>query len=88
MTSPILSLDLAQAGINTIIWATGYAVDYSWLNVNAFNEQGPSSASARRLQRTGCLLPRPAVVIAPGINLYLGRLARREAYRRPYRYPP
>lgn len=40
MTSPILSLDLAQAGINTIIWATGYAVDYSWLNVNAFNEQG------------------------------------------------
>ena len=39
MTSPILSLNLAEAGIATIIWATGYAVDYSWLNVNAFNEQ-------------------------------------------------
>lgn len=39
MTSPILSLDLAQAGVTSIIWATGYAVDYGWLNVNAFNAQ-------------------------------------------------
>ncbi len=39
MTSPILSLNLAQAGITTIIWATGYAVDYGWLNVDAFDAQ-------------------------------------------------
>ncbi|MGO2452182.1 flavin-containing monooxygenase [Pseudomonas taetrolens] len=40
LTNPILQLDLAQAGVTTIIWATGYAVDYSWLKVNAFTETG------------------------------------------------
>ncbi len=38
MTSPTLQLDLAAAGVTSIIWATGYAADYSWLRVNAFDE--------------------------------------------------
>jgi putative flavoprotein involved in K+ transport len=37
---PILSLDLKAAGIGSIIWATGYAVDYSWLKFDAFDEKG------------------------------------------------
>ena len=40
MTNPILSLDLAAAGVTAIIWATGYALDYGWLKVAAFDEQG------------------------------------------------
>ena len=36
----ILSLDLAEAGISTIIWATGFALDYSWLKVDAFDDNG------------------------------------------------
>jgi putative flavoprotein involved in K+ transport len=40
VTHPILELDLAEAGITSIVWATGFAVDYSWLNVNAFDEKG------------------------------------------------
>ncbi|PLB96732.1 hypothetical protein C0Q16_29085, partial [Klebsiella pneumoniae] len=32
---PLLSLNLAEAGIGTIIWATGYTTDYRWLKVNA-----------------------------------------------------
>ena len=40
VTNPILNLDLAQAGIHTIIWATGFASDYSWLKVDAFDERG------------------------------------------------
>ena len=40
VTDPILELDLAQAGVTSIIWATGFAVDYSWLKVDAFDEQG------------------------------------------------
>lgn len=40
ITNPVLELDLAEAGITSILWATGYAVDYSWLNVNAFDENG------------------------------------------------
>ena len=40
MTDPILELNLAQAGITSIIWATGFSVDYSWLQVDAFDENG------------------------------------------------
>jgi putative flavoprotein involved in K+ transport len=40
MTAPILELDPAEAGITTVIWATGYGVDYSWLQVDAFDENG------------------------------------------------
>ena len=38
--NPILELDLAQAGIKTIIWATGFALDYRWLQVDTFDENG------------------------------------------------
>ncbi|MDX8490282.1 NAD(P)/FAD-dependent oxidoreductase [Mesorhizobium sp. VK22B] len=40
VTDPILELDLAEAGITAIIWATGFAVDYSWLKVDAFDAKG------------------------------------------------
>lgn len=40
VSQPILELDLAKAGITTIIWATGFATDYSWMNVDAFDEKG------------------------------------------------
>jgi len=40
VTDPILELNLAQAGITSIIWATGFALDYSWLKVDAFDEEG------------------------------------------------
>ncbi|MCV2868921.1 NAD(P)/FAD-dependent oxidoreductase [Defluviimonas sp. WL0002] len=38
--NPILELDLARAGITSIIWATGFALDFSWLQVDAFDERG------------------------------------------------
>ncbi len=37
---PVLELDLAAAGIGSIIWATGFRSDYSWLKVDALDEQG------------------------------------------------
>jgi putative flavoprotein involved in K+ transport len=40
VTHPILELNLAEAGITSIVWATGYAVDYNWLKVNAFDANG------------------------------------------------
>ncbi|WP_312935768.1 NAD(P)/FAD-dependent oxidoreductase [Pseudomonas sp.] len=40
VSEPILSLNLREAGITSVIWATGYSVDYSWLQVDAFNENG------------------------------------------------
>ena len=32
VSNPVLELNLAEAGISAIIWATGFAVDYSWLS--------------------------------------------------------
>lgn len=40
VSDPLLELDLAGAGISTILWATGFALDHSWLQVDAFDEQG------------------------------------------------
>ena len=33
-------MDLADAGITSIVWATGYALDFRWLKVDAFDETG------------------------------------------------
>lgn len=40
MTQPILSLDVAREGIGTILWATGYVQDYSWISLDAFDGRG------------------------------------------------
>ena len=37
---PLLGLDLGSGEIRTIIWATGFSVDYGWLEVDAFDEGG------------------------------------------------
>jgi putative flavoprotein involved in K+ transport len=40
VTNPILKLNLHDAGISSIIWATGYALEFNWLKVDAFDEKG------------------------------------------------
>lgn len=40
VSQPLLELDLAAAGVTTIIWATGFAPDYSWLEVDTFDANG------------------------------------------------
>ena len=40
MTDPILALDLAKAGVTSIIWATGYVQDFSWLPAAAVDDKG------------------------------------------------
>ena len=40
ITNPMLELDLIEAGVTSIIWATGFAVDHKWLKVNAFDQNG------------------------------------------------
>jgi len=47
-----LSLDLHREGIRTIVWATGFKRDYSWLRLDALNAQG-------ELNQTGgiCTVP-------------------------------
>ncbi|GAN80630.1 flavin-containing monooxygenase [Acidocella aminolytica] len=40
VTTPIRALNLKEAGISTIIWATGFVSDYNWLKLDCFNENG------------------------------------------------
>jgi len=40
VTDPILQLNLDDAGITSIIWATGYGYDFGWLKVDTFDESG------------------------------------------------
>ena len=49
-----LSLDLVDAGVGSVIWATGYRPDYSWLTAPVFDRKG-------RIRHNG------GVVAAPGL---------------------
>lgn len=40
VTHPITHLNLADAGITSVIWATGFVADYSWLHVDAVDKSG------------------------------------------------
>ncbi len=38
--TPTLDLDLASGAIRTVIWATGFRPDYSWLDVDVLDPKG------------------------------------------------
>lgn len=40
MTNPLRELDLAGAGVASVIWATGFGFDFGWLQVDAFDDKG------------------------------------------------
>jgi len=54
--SPPLALDFAERGIRTVLWATGFHPDYSWLDVPVLDRKG-------RVRHDG------GVVDAPGMYL-------------------
>ena len=39
-TDPLLALNLKEAGVTSIIWATGYELDFSWIKLDVFNDKG------------------------------------------------
>src|SRR5262245_57963546 len=54
--SPPLLMDLARRGVQTVIWATGFRPDYSWLHVPVLDHKG-------RIRHDG------GVLAAPGLYL-------------------
>ena len=40
VTDPLLALDFTEAGLTSIIWATGYALDFGWIKLDVFDDQG------------------------------------------------
>jgi putative flavoprotein involved in K+ transport len=54
--APPLGLDLASGEIRTIIWATGYRPDYSWLELPVFDRKG-------RVRHDGGVVSSPGVYV-------------------------
>jgi len=54
--SPPLGMDLAAAGIRTILWATGYRPDFSYLDVPVFDRKG-------RIRHDGGVTPAPGLYV-------------------------
>ena len=40
VADPVLELNLAESGITSIVWATGFAIDFSWLKADTFDASG------------------------------------------------
>jgi putative flavoprotein involved in K+ transport len=40
VTAPLTRLDLAAEGISAVIWATGYGMDFGWIDVPVLDERG------------------------------------------------
>ena len=51
---PSLGLDLASGAIQTIIWATGFRPDYSWLDVDVLDAKGMVRHDGGSSSRPGC----------------------------------
>jgi putative flavoprotein involved in K+ transport len=54
--SPPLGLDLTSGEIRTIIWATGFRPDYSWLDIPVFDRKG-------RIRHHGGILEFPGMYL-------------------------
>ena len=51
---PELSLDLAAANIQTVIWSTGFWTDFSWIDIPVFNGSGYPSHDRGITSVSGC----------------------------------
>ena len=51
---PELSLDLAAANIQTVIWSTGFGTDFSWIDIPVFNGGGYPSHDRGITSVSGC----------------------------------
>ncbi len=60
--APLLELDLARENVGTIVWATGYRPDYSWLDVPVLDYKG-------RLPHEGGVIPKSPGLYVMGTSL-------------------
>ena len=87
VTNPILELNLAEEQIASVVWATGYTLDYSWLKSRCLRPGRSPRSPSRRFDRSRNLLPRSPLVDSAGVIVHLRRLARRQVSGRPHRQP-
>ena len=85
---PPLGLDLAGGEIKTIIWATGFRPDYSWLDVPVLDRKGRSATTAASSTSPGHVPDGHAVPPPPQVEPHRRRRRRRPRPDRPPRRPP
>lgn len=61
-TRPVTEVDLIENGIGTILWATGYRPDYTWLDVPVLDRKG-------RIQHNGGVVERSPGMYVTGLNM-------------------
>jgi putative flavoprotein involved in K+ transport len=54
--SPPLALDLGSGAIKTVLWATGFRPDYSWLHIDVFDRKG-------RIRHDGGVVSSPGLYV-------------------------
>lgn len=70
--SPTLELDLAAAGIGTIVWATGFRPDYSWLDVPVLDYKGRLPHSGGVVEKSPGLYVMGASLLRRRRSTYIG----------------
>lgn len=65
-TTPCLGFDLVEEGIGTVVWATGYRPDYSWLDVAVIDRKG-------RIRHDGGIVDGAPGMYVIGLNMLRSR---------------
>ena len=84
VTAPLTHLDLAAEGISAVIWATGYGVDFGWIDLPVLDARGEARPSQRHLGGARSVFPRPAMAVENELLVPVRRRRRRRRARRPY----
>ena len=75
------ALDLAAEGISAVIWATGYGIDFSWIDLPV-RTPGRTGPPQRHIGGAGPVFPRPAMAVEDELLLPVRRRRRRGRARR------
>jgi hypothetical protein len=85
LIEPLRRLDLRAADINTVVWATGYAFEFGWINVPVLNTRGEPVHRPRNNRSAGDVFPWSALAGQSQLFSVIGRRGRRRTAGRSYR---
>ena len=84
VTAPLTRLDLAAEGISAVIWATGYGVDFGWIDLPVTDAKGEAVHRNGISDGAGPVFPRPAMAVEDELLVPVRRRRRRRRARRSY----
>ena len=84
VTAPLQRLDLAAEGISAVIWATGYGVDFGWIDIPVTGCARRAGSPRRHHRRARPVFPRPAMAVENEFRVPVRRRRRCRRARRPY----